>query len=166
MCHKHSWTRNLTWLWNPFHLQTTVRRNVIGILNSGVVWQVGQRSWLRHYATNRKVTGSIFSEVIGFFQLTESFQLHYGPGVDSASNEKWVKGISLVGKGQPACKADYLTTICEPIVLENVGASISQPCGPPWPVTGIDLPLWETVIETGYTGWNFMNLDCTRKTKQ
>jgi hypothetical protein len=46
-----------------------------------VVW----RSWLRHYATNRKVAGSIPDEVIGFFQLTSSFQAHCGPGVDSAS---------------------------------------------------------------------------------
>jgi hypothetical protein len=28
------------------------------------------RSWLRHYATSRKVAGSIPDEVIGFFQLT------------------------------------------------------------------------------------------------
>jgi hypothetical protein len=30
------------------------------------------------------------------------------------------------GKGQPAGKADNLTAICEPIVLENVGASTSH----------------------------------------
>jgi hypothetical protein len=30
--------------------------------------------------------GSIPDEVTGFFQLTYSFQLHYGPVVDSASN--------------------------------------------------------------------------------
>jgi hypothetical protein len=29
-----------------------------------------QRSWLRHYATSRKVAGSIPDEVIGVFQLT------------------------------------------------------------------------------------------------
>jgi hypothetical protein len=28
---------------------------------------VGQFSWLRYYATDRKVTGSIADEVIGFF---------------------------------------------------------------------------------------------------
>jgi hypothetical protein len=33
-------------------------------------------SWLRHYATSRKVAVSIASEVT----------MHYGPGVDSASN--------------------------------------------------------------------------------
>jgi hypothetical protein len=37
-------------------------------------------------------------------------------------------------KGLPAHKANNLTAICEPIVLENVGAS--QTDGPPWPVTG------------------------------
>jgi hypothetical protein len=29
-----------------------------------------QRSWLRHYATSRKVAGSISDEVTEFFQLT------------------------------------------------------------------------------------------------
>jgi hypothetical protein len=28
------------------------------------------RSWLRHYATSRKVAGSIPDEIIGFFQFT------------------------------------------------------------------------------------------------
>jgi hypothetical protein len=30
------------------------------------------------------------------------------------------------GKGRPACKADNLTAICEPIVYKNVGASTSH----------------------------------------
>jgi hypothetical protein len=30
------------------------------------------------------------------------------------------------GKGRPARKADNLTAICEPIVIENVGASASH----------------------------------------
>jgi len=42
--------------------------------------------WLRCCATNRKVTGSIPAGVTGFFIDTKSFQSHYGPGVDSASN--------------------------------------------------------------------------------
>jgi hypothetical protein len=56
---------------------------------------------------------------LDFFQLTWSFQPHYGPGVDSASNsneyQEYFWNI-LGGKGQPARKADNLTTICEPIV--------------------------------------------------
>jgi hypothetical protein len=38
------------------------------------------------FATSRKVEGSIPDEVIWFFESTWSFQLHYDPGVDSASN--------------------------------------------------------------------------------
>jgi hypothetical protein len=39
----------------------------------------------------------------GFFQFTQSFQLHYGPGINSASNRNMRK-------------ADNLTAICEQIV--------------------------------------------------
>ena len=42
--------------------------------------------WLRWCATNRKVAGSIPAGVSGFFIDINSFRLHYGPGVDSASN--------------------------------------------------------------------------------
>jgi len=48
----------------------------------GTRWRV----WLRHWATSRKVAGSIPDGVIGNFSLTLSFRPHYGPGVDSASN--------------------------------------------------------------------------------
>jgi hypothetical protein len=34
----------------------------------------------------RKIADSILDEVIWFFQLIQSFQPHYGPGVYSASN--------------------------------------------------------------------------------
>jgi hypothetical protein len=43
-----------------------------------------QRSWLKHYATSRKVAGSSPDEV-HFFNWPNP-QPHYGPGVDSASN--------------------------------------------------------------------------------
>ena len=42
--------------------------------------------WLRRCATNRKVACLIPAGVIGFFIDVKSFQLHYGPGFDSASN--------------------------------------------------------------------------------
>jgi hypothetical protein len=41
--------------------------------------------------------------------------LHYGPGVDSASNRNEYQESSW-GKGRPACEADNLTTISEPTV--------------------------------------------------
>jgi hypothetical protein len=44
-------------------------------------------------------------------------------------------------KGWPAPKADNLTADC----LENGSLDVSQPFGPPWPVTGIALPFTFTV---------------------
>ena len=41
---------------------------------------------LRCCATNQKVAGSIPAGVSGFFFDIKSFQSHYAPGVDSASN--------------------------------------------------------------------------------
>jgi hypothetical protein len=49
--------------------------------------------WLRHYATTRKVVGSIPDGVAGFFSLT-SFRPHYGPGFDSACNRMRPRNIS------------------------------------------------------------------------
>jgi len=42
--------------------------------------------WLRCSATNQKVAGSIPAGVNGFFIDIKSFRLHYGPGVNSATN--------------------------------------------------------------------------------
>jgi len=44
--------------------------------------------WLRCCATNRKVAGSIPAGVSEFFIDIKFFRLHYGSGVDSASNRK------------------------------------------------------------------------------
>ena len=41
--------------------------------------------WLRCYATNRKVAGSIPAGVIGFFIDIKYLRSHYGPGIDPAS---------------------------------------------------------------------------------
>ena len=57
--------------------------------------------WLRWYATNRKVAGSIPASVSAFFIDLKYFQLHYGPGVDSASNrneyQKHFLGVKAAG---------------------------------------------------------------------
>jgi len=54
--------------------------------NNTVQIRVRQRCWLRHCAASRKVAGSIPDVAIGIFSMTQSFRLHYGPGVDSVSN--------------------------------------------------------------------------------
>jgi hypothetical protein len=59
-----------------------------------------------------------------FFQFTYSFQPHYGPGVDSASNRNEYQESSWGIKVGRRVKADNLT-ICEPMSTENVGASTS-----------------------------------------
>jgi len=57
--------------------------------------------WLRCFATNRKVAGSIPVGVSGFFIDIKSFRSHYGPGVDSASNrneyQEHFLGVKVAG---------------------------------------------------------------------
>jgi len=57
--------------------------------------------WLRCCATDRKVAGSIPAGVSGFFIDRRSFQLHYGPGVNSASNrneyQEYFLGVKVAG---------------------------------------------------------------------
>jgi len=57
--------------------------------------------WLRCCATNRKVTGSIPTGVNGFFIEIKTFQSHYGPGVDPASNrnenQEYFLGVKVAG---------------------------------------------------------------------
>jgi hypothetical protein len=106
-----------------------------------VIWGTWElSSWLRHYATSRKVAGSIPDEVIGFFN---------GPNPPSRSMALWsTQPLTEMstrnlpgGKVMPARKADNLTAICEPIVKRKCGSlDASQPYCPSWPVTGIALP--------------------------
>ena len=57
--------------------------------------------WLRSCATNQKVAGLIPAGVSGFFFEIKSFQSHYGPGVDSASNrneyQEYFLGVKAAG---------------------------------------------------------------------
>jgi hypothetical protein len=87
------------------------------IINKGARGSVG--GWVTMLQAGRKVVGSILNEVIGYFQLTESFQPHYGPRVDSASNRNEYQESSWGGgKERPARKVENLTVICEPTVYK------------------------------------------------
>jgi hypothetical protein len=73
------------------------------------------RSWFRHYATSRKVAGSILDEVIGIFSLPNTFRRIMVLGLTQLLTEMSTRDLPG-GKGRLARKADNLTAICEPIV--------------------------------------------------
>jgi hypothetical protein len=74
-------------------------------------------SWLRRYATNRKVAGSFPDEVIGFFNLPNPSSRTMAMVSTQLLTEMSTRILSG-GKGRTACKADNFTAICEPIFLK------------------------------------------------
>jgi hypothetical protein len=72
---------------------------------------------LRHYATSRKVAGSIPDEVIGFINLPNLSSRTMPLGSTQLVIEMSTRNLPW-GKERPARKADNLTAICEPIVYK------------------------------------------------
>ena len=77
--------------------------------DENIIWRMLFASWITKAtdthsccATNRKVTGSIPAGVSGFFIDIKSFQSHYGPGVDSASNRNEYQEYFLAVKAAGA----------------------------------------------------------------
>jgi hypothetical protein len=73
------------------------------------------------------------------FNLPNPSSLHYGSGVDSASNRSEYQESSWRGKVRPAREADNLNAICRPIFKKYVSLDVSQSYGPTWPVIRITL---------------------------
>jgi hypothetical protein len=89
------------------------RRGHLGIVWND--WGHAVHSWLRHYATSRKVTVSIPDEVIRFFNWrnlpSRTMTLWSNQPLAEMSN------LNLPGgKGRLGRKADNLIAICEPII--------------------------------------------------
>lgn len=63
------------------------------------LWRTWQCSWLSHCVISCKVMDLIFIEFTGFLQMTQSFHLHCGPGVNSGYNRNEYQESSK-GKGQ------------------------------------------------------------------
>jgi hypothetical protein len=72
-------------------------------------------SWLRHYATSRKVAISIPDEVTGFFSWSNSSSRTMTLGSTQPPTEMCKENLPG-GRRRPAPKADNLTAICEPTV--------------------------------------------------
>jgi hypothetical protein len=82
------------------------------------------RSWLRHYATSRKVAGSRTCEVEFFDSPNPSSRTMALVSTQPLSE---ISTRNLPGgKGRPACKADSLTSISSRLSRKNVGASTSH----------------------------------------
>jgi hypothetical protein len=73
------------------------------------------RSGLRHYATSRKVAGSIPGEVIGFFNWPNPSSRTVAMGSTQPLTVMSTRNL-LGEKGQPESKIYNLTAICEPTV--------------------------------------------------
>jgi hypothetical protein len=76
---------------------------------------VRQRSWLRHYATSRKVPSSIPDEAIGFFNYLKPSSRIMALGLTQPLTELSTRNPPG-SNGRPVRKADNLTAISEQIV--------------------------------------------------
>jgi hypothetical protein len=70
---------------------------------------------LGHYATSRKVVGSIPDEVVGFFNSPDVSSRTMAPGSTQPLTEMSTRNLPE-GKERPERKADNITAICEPTV--------------------------------------------------